>query len=38
MVMSDNSAFMMLDQPCDDAVDWLTRTGAPGGFIGAAHI
>jgi hypothetical protein len=24
MIMSDNVALLMLDQPCDEAVDWLT--------------
>jgi hypothetical protein len=25
MVMSDNAALLMMDQPCDVAVDWLTQ-------------
>ncbi len=25
MVISDNAAFLMLNQPCDEAVDWLTE-------------
>ena len=32
MVMNDHSAFIMLAQPCDDAVEWLSRMANQAGL------
>ena len=32
MVMNDHSAFIMLAQPCDDAVEWLSRMVSQAGL------
>jgi hypothetical protein len=32
MVLSDNTALLMLDQPCDTAVDWLSEQARQAGL------
>ncbi len=32
MVMNDHSAFIMLAQPCDEAVEWLSRVAGQAGL------
>lgn len=32
MVLSDNTALLMLDQPCDTAIDWLSEQARQAGL------